>query len=367
MFVNLAKYFKLKHFEIHLLSLKNFVSLWEPGYPFDKKLIDKLYLYDFAQPSSIIRKSLFERAKNKARKLICDYKKPERGLHDYATVPMKEFMKQIVQRNRYSHILIAYAYWANLINDPFYDDIHKIISINDFLTLQIKSELGKDDGVSQILKEEVDRINLFDTAISVSEFEYNFFSQVATHPSHHFVPIFIETPLKVAKKPKYDIGFVGFTNYHNITGINWFLKEVWPHLNGKKMIIVGKVVERINRITDKNIAYVPKLENIKDLYENVRLTVCPLFSGSGLKVKIIESLSYGTPVICTTNSSIGFPDFGTSGCVIADSSNDFVKAINHILNNNNGSNSISEKSLAYFNQYFSAKTAYSKLDSIFTS
>ena len=255
MFYNLAVYLKSKKYTVDLLSLKNFEYQWKENSPIDKKIVTNLYLYDFRT-----------------------IKNTNPSLPDLVDDSMRAYFKDIVLKNEYSHILISYVFWANLIGDPAFTHVKKIVSINDFLTFQLKTDAQTSDEIAKMLGEEIKRINLFDIAISISEFEYAFFSQLTSRPKHYLIPIFTNTPKRANKKEKYDIGFIGFDNKHNISGMSWFLKEVWPKLKNKKMIIVGKIVEQIDIPKSDDITCIPYLSELSELYSQVKLMVSPLFT-----------------------------------------------------------------------------------------
>lgn len=371
MFYHLAKYFKSRNYIVDLYSLKNYESIWEGNYPFDSKIISNLYLFDYAKGNQNFRISFKEKMMNLFFKIFKFERKLEK-LPDYAFPEMKEELKKIVNYNQYTHIIVGYAYWANLIKDSYFNNIVKIISINDFLTYQIKEYSPIEVNIDKLVKDEINRINLFDIAISISNDEYLFFKEKAKKPKHYLIPIFFDDPLKNVKKIKsfdkrrFDITFLGFKNIHNINGINWFLNEVWPKIRKKyKLRIVGKVVEDIVKLKDKNIRYDNYIKNLNDVYLNTKITISPLFSGTGLKVKIIESLAYGIPVVSTSISLLGFPKKENNGCLIADNAKDFVKQIDKLIKNHYYYKKISKLGRDLFLNYFEKELNYKKLDEIF--
>ncbi|MFT4519244.1 MAG: glycosyltransferase involved in cell wall biosynthesis [Halioglobus sp.] len=112
------------------------------------------------------------------------------------------------------------------------------------------------------------------------------------------------------KKKLMYVGFLGWEP--NSQGLIWFVEKVWPLLEAKHpeltFDIVGKnpderlqgVVERCANITLHG--FVPDLQEI---YRDSRVSVAPLLFGSGMKVKVLDSMARGMPTVTTTVGAEG--------------------------------------------------------------
>ncbi len=368
MFYHFSKYLKNIGFSIDLFTLKNFESKWESGYPFDKKIVDNLFFYDFAQKPGVdfirviiekIHKAINRRAANQERNVL-------KNLPDFATPKMKLQLLNILKENEYSHIIVGYAYWANLLKGVDVGKIKKIISINDWLTVQMKDYYHNKVDVNNLLVEEINRVNMFDIAIEISTFEYSLFSQLAINPKHYLVPIFLNsTRIVKSKKPKYDIVFIAHKNIYNIEGVEWFVKNVLPLLPKIRLLIVGSVNKEIGELKSKNITQIEHVDDLSDVYKNTKLAICPLFGGTGLKVKVIEALSFGVPIICTTKSVAGFPYDVENGMAIEDDPIQFANKILSFTSNESLLKKMSTNAKKYFDKYFSEASVDAKLREIF--
>lgn len=95
----------------------------------------------------------------------------------------------------------------------------------------------------------------------------------------------------------------------NLSGLNWFISEVLPLCNSDitfKIIGGGMpsdVIAKIEKL--KNIFYIGFVDNPYCIIAKSKALLAPLFSGAGVKVKVIESLASGTPVIGTNISFEG--------------------------------------------------------------
>jgi hypothetical protein len=96
--------------------------------------------------------------------------------------------------------------------------------------------------------------------------------------------------------------FVGSGSFHNYDGLRWFLAECWPHilaeLPAATLDVCGSVCFRFEgppaRVTFHGV-----LDDLEPFYRRTALAIVPLRIGSGLKVKLVEALAHGTPVVTT--------------------------------------------------------------------
>lgn len=123
--------------------------------------------------------------------------------------------------------------------------------------------------------------------------------------------------------------FLGSNFFANQQGIIWFINNVVPHIK-TKLYIVGSICNAIKKSelkSDKIILH-GYLEDIKSMYINASLVVSPIFSGSGMKTKTIEALSFGKSIIGTKEAFAGIDaDFEKIGG-LANSADEFIRKIN---------------------------------------
>jgi len=115
------------------------------------------------------------------------------------------------------------------------------------------------------------------------------------------------------KRTSIDDSYVFFGNWKrpdNYEGALWFFKNVAPLIKEKTNIkVIGKgfPIEKM-KLTNP-LVHVDFLGFVDDPYPiiaNCRAELSPLFSGAGIKVKVIESLASGTPVVGTEITFEGF-------------------------------------------------------------
>lgn len=113
------------------------------------------------------------------------------------------------------------------------------------------------------------------------------------------------TTLLTGKKPL--CMFLGSYMAPNNQGIEWFFRNVYPHVD-VTVKIVGKGMDKLRdhyNIPD-NIEIIPNAPDLLPYFEEADIMLLPIFSGSGMKVKTCESLMYGKNIIGTDESFQGY-------------------------------------------------------------
>jgi glycosyltransferase involved in cell wall biosynthesis len=131
--------------------------------------------------------------------------------------------------------------------------------------------------------------------------------------------------------------FVGTARYGpNREGILWFVTTIWPMIRKAnppaRLIVVGQDSEQIGVEDGKSgIAVTGFQSDLAALYQQAAIAVCPVLSGTGTRIKIIEAAMHGLPVVSTAIGAEGLTFEDGLDIVIADDPTDFAKACAGLL------------------------------------
>lgn len=132
----------------------------------------------------------------------------------------------------------------------------------------------------------------------------------------------------------YYMFFGDWTRKENYEGALWFIENVSPLLKEKttfKIIGRGFPIDKM-----KNSNHLVKYEVlgfVDDPYKilsEAKALVSALFNGAGIKVKVIESLACGTPVIGTEIAFEGLPKGFESSMLLANTPEEYVQAMTDV-------------------------------------
>jgi glycosyltransferase involved in cell wall biosynthesis len=126
--------------------------------------------------------------------------------------------------------------------------------------------------------------------------------------------------------------------YPNLEGIQWFLDNVWKKVHCLYPELVFRIAGRnmpvsLKRLQIQNVEVVGEVVDAKlFMQENGILTV-PLWSGSGVRIKIIEAMSIGKVVITTSIGLEGIMAIDKEHVLIANTPQMFVEAVKFCMEN----------------------------------
>ncbi|GAB5465978.1 MAG: glycosyltransferase family 4 protein [Candidatus Kapaibacteriales bacterium] len=112
-----------------------------------------------------------------------------------------------------------------------------------------------------------------------------------------------------------------FNWIHNINGLDWFVKDIFPSVSKAfddcTLNLIGKhLPEKYTKIEGINsIGYV---EDYKEEVTKYQVYIAPLLVGGGIRIKILEAMALGLPVIATKVSAEGINAGEKKGLYISD-------------------------------------------------
>jgi polysaccharide biosynthesis protein PslH len=176
--------------------------------------------------------------------------------------------------------------------------------------------------------------------LAVSELEKAFFERVAPGrvdlvpngiPVHEYVPL---------SRPVSDptLLFVGSLNYSaNVDAVLYLLRSILPRVRRRDatLSVVGLappaalvVAARRSPLATEVTGYVPSLV---PHFQRARILVVPLRYGAGTRLKILEALAYGVPVVSTTVGAEGLGVRHEREILLADDPDSFARQIDRLF------------------------------------
>lgn len=128
----------------------------------------------------------------------------------------------------------------------------------------------------------------------------------------------------------YYVLFGDWTRKENLDGAMWFVNNVCPHIERRIVIkVIGRGFPNDIEQNNNNVK-IEILGFVDDPYQiisNSRALLSPLFQGAGIKVKVVESIACGTPVIGTDIAFEGLPEKYSNMMLLANDAESYVKAM----------------------------------------
>jgi polysaccharide biosynthesis protein PslH len=182
----------------------------------------------------------------------------------------------------------------------------------------------------------------FDAVTAVSEEDRSLLIKAGARDDMTVIPIAIDTSeqAQIARRPSGPhIVHIGTMYWPpNIDGITWFLDEIYPLIKQQvpdvRCTLIGarppaSIVERSHN--DRTLTVTGYVEDPLPFLEDASMMVVPLRAGGGMRVKILNALSQGIPMVSTTLGCEGITVTNNSDILIADDAESFAAATVRVL------------------------------------
>ena len=185
-------------------------------------------------------------------------------------------------------------------------------------------------------------VNEYDLLVSITNVDLEHFKRMGNKKPSIVAP-FGMYPDKFpvcnhSDRGDYCLQYIGALDWMpNIDGLDWFIRKVWGKLkNNRKelrFVVAGRNAKSgYNKHLVKNrIDFRGEVENASEYLLETGILVVPLFSGSGIRVRIIEAMLMGKPVIATSFAVSGIPAESGTHLLIADDENAFTESVEMML------------------------------------
>jgi glycosyltransferase involved in cell wall biosynthesis len=193
-------------------------------------------------------------------------------------------------------------------------------------------------------KYEIETLKQVDGVAAITEKDAEFFRSIAPETPVTSIPFGIspeETTESVIQIPKTGLPtlfHLGSMNWiPNQEGIRWFLTKVWPDVStkfpGLKFHIAGREMPGwIKEITLQGVVVDGEVPDAMAYMKSHAIMIVPLFSGSGIRIKIIEGMMAGKAIITTTIGAEGIDGKDGLHFLIADDVAGFKDAVEKCMN-----------------------------------
>jgi glycosyltransferase involved in cell wall biosynthesis len=141
-----------------------------------------------------------------------------------------------------------------------------------------------------------------------------------------------------AERRRFRILFVGAMDYNaNVDAAVWFARQVWPLVRGHSGLVltfVGRSPAAAVRALADNpgIQVTGTVADVRPFYREALLQVVPLRTGAGTRLKILESMAAGVPVVSTALGAEGLRVRPGEHLLLAESPQEFRDAILRLVN-----------------------------------
>jgi glycosyltransferase involved in cell wall biosynthesis len=179
-----------------------------------------------------------------------------------------------------------------------------------------------------------------DALIPISEWDASYFREHGLQKASLTIPagLSLENYHQTELPDGPSIFFIGALDWlPNQEGLSWFLNNVFDRLLSELPVLRFHVAGRNapahfeRKLKHPNISYHGEVEDALSFIQSYRVMVVPLLTGSGIRVKILEGMALGRPVVTTTLGIEGIPAINRQNVVVVDDPNLFGSQLIKLL------------------------------------
>ena len=352
------------------LLLVTFVDFWRKGSGHRARINSLVnYLMDKVQITTFFAGA----ANDQDRNIISsDFSsvKFEFATHDLPItfIEYKEKFKKFIQGKNFDIAIIEYIELSNIL-EYLPSSTVTMLDTHDLVFERIKSfkkfKIAY-DGITLSKKDELEIFQCYDYILLIQKNDFEKVAQkidnarllLVPHP-----PSFEMIPIREICR---EVGYVASPYQPNIEGLKWFIDNVWPEILKKYNLILNvygyisaSFYEPIKKT--KNIIFHGFIEDLKNAYKGMDIVINPVRCGAGLKIKNVEALGFGIPLITTSHGASGMEDGVSNAFLVADTPKEFREAFGRIVNDFDFRSQLGKEGFEYANMNFSKEKSYGDL------
>lgn len=173
-------------------------------------------------------------------------------------------------------------------------------------------------------RSEVAMLNLPKILIAITEAEANFYRMVLNRPKIFHVPLY--APPQALAEPAeqrgahdvdYDLLFAASDNTFNVQGFADMMRTHASWLSHYRIALCGRIctVQSVKDIANRhpNITLLGFVDDLESVFAKTKASLSPT-DGTGLKIKVVESLKHATPAFVSQHTLDGLVP-GYNGCI----------------------------------------------------
>jgi glycosyltransferase involved in cell wall biosynthesis len=276
-----------------------------------------------------------------------------------------DFVKNFMSVHHFDACIIEYIELSYLLSS-IPSTTKKILDTND-----LKSK--RENEFAQIglnhekftWKQEIEIFKLYDKVIMIQRPDFLKVSKILGTVKTLCVPHAVKLTKQNVRRKVEKIGFIASSYLLNLDGLIWFLTRVWRliDIGNIQLDIYGSICSYSNYFRHiPNISFCGLINNLDDIYSKVDIIINPVRLGSGLKIKNIEALGSGIPLITTKHGAIGLEDIAETGFLIANDETEFRNMLVTMISDYSLRKRLSENSYNYISNFFSPEICYGPLE-----
>lgn len=277
-----------------------------------------------------------------------------------ATLPappgMQHAFLRSVMRLQPDVLWMNYACWDSIVPRSLRSTCVRVVDSHDVITINMKMQrtleaafraIPRGAAADEILEEnfvvnlnpqacssEFDVYDRYDFTVAISAKEADLLRRYTRSTTVCLIPMTfhpVHIPNTYDDAPILALG----NNLFNLHGLYYFVTRVLPIIHAavpdSKFRLTGHLCKSRSIPRSEQILYEGFVPDLAPYYRKAGFAICPVFSGTGQQIKILEAMAHGLPVIALKSAAEATPlRHGYNG-LIANDAAEFARHVLHLL------------------------------------
>ena len=280
---------------------------------------------------------------------------------------LSDFVAERARRDQWSAIIIEYL-WLHPTIAKLPDGLTKLLDTHDIQHLRAQEFASR--GMTfplRITREEEERIlNQFDAVLAIQSAESSLIREMCPQLRVLTVGSMGAAQRKVPSRlVPGRVLYVGGYNGANIDGLRRFLTAIWPRIVDQceraRLHVCGYIYRAFLGEEFDGVCFLGHLDDIEEQYAEAALVVNPSWIGTGLKIKTVDALARGKPLVTTAKGVEGLNGAIETACLICNDDPSFIQSVVDLLVSPNTRNKLAEAASAYAQRHLTPAAVYGEL------
>jgi len=302
----------------------------------------------------------------------------------YQTWEMEEKLKEIVSKNQFDLVQIEHLHMAQYAK--FVGRIPVILRQHNVESVMMERYYKYATNILEriyayfqwrkLVRYERKMCLKSNLVITLSKVDEGYIKRLSLHINTEVVSCGVD--FEYFKPPSLEremdkIIYIGGLSFQPVfEGIYYFLKKTWPKIKNScpevKFYILGKYPgDKYKKIKDiPDVVFLGYVQDVRPHMATSTLTVVPHRIASGVRLKILESMTMGLPIVSTSIGCEGISVLNGEHILIADSPELFAEKVITLLKDGNLRRNLAEKAYTLVQNKYTWENVEKKLDEIYS-
>ncbi|MBP6091206.1 MAG: glycosyltransferase [Crocinitomicaceae bacterium] len=215
---------------------------------------------------------------------------------------------------------------------------------------------------NRLKNDEIAAFNLADELFPLTENDAESIHSLGITTKTTVIPIPFKTDGKITDYTQSNLFFIGAMNWEpNITAVQLLKESILPPLKTRFPELTLKLAGSFSEKTvpKEGIEHLGFVADLEAFFQHNGILVAPIVAGSGVRVKLLEAMSFGVPIVTTEMGALGIPL--NDGLIVAKTTEELITEVAQLIASAEKRQVLGHNAQKFIQQHYSFSTVLTTL------